>query len=179
MPGSSLAGRARVRDQARPDPRGRLREPAEGARAHLHAAFAEWLERSREAREEHAALLAHHYAEAVRPEDVDLAWAGADSELEELRGKALHWLERAATLAVGRYEIDDGVTLYQRALELVDDRQVQTRIWHALGRAYAFKFDGLRFWDAMQKAIDLCDDETLRADLYADLALQTAGRIGM
>ena len=125
-------------------------------------------------------ILGHHYAEAVRPEDADLAWAGAD---ERARGAAPEGActgcERAATLAVGRYEIDDGVTLYQRALELVDDRRVQTRIWHALGRAYAFKFDGLRFWDAMQKAIDLCDDETLRADLYADLALQTAGRIGM
>ena len=112
-----------------------------------------------------------------RPEDADLAWAGADDELEELRRKALYWLERAADLAVRRYEIDDGVTLYHRALELTDDRRVQTRIWHALGRAYAFKFDGLRFWDAMQKAIDLCDDATLRGDLYADLALHTAGRI--
>ena len=137
------------------------------------------MEGSREARDEYAGILGHHYAEAVRPEDADLAWAGADDELEELRRKALYWLERAADLAVRRYEIDDGVTLYHRALELTDDRRAQARIWHALGRAYAFKFDGLRFWDAMQKAIDLCDDATLRADLYADLALHTAGRIGM
>ena len=148
-------------------------------RAKLHASLAQWMERSREARDEYAGILGHHYAEAVRPEDADLAWAGADDELEELRRKALYWLERAADLAVRRYEIDDGVTLYHRALELTDDRRVQTRIWHALGRAYAFKFDGLRFWDAMQKAIDLCDDATLRGDLYADLALHTAGRIGM
>src|SRR5439155_670089 len=46
-------------------------------RARLHAALAEWLERFGEGRDEHAALLAHHYAEAVRPEDEDLAWAGA------------------------------------------------------------------------------------------------------
>ena len=26
--------------------------------------------------QEQAAMLAHHYAEAVRPEDADLAWAG-------------------------------------------------------------------------------------------------------
>ena len=148
-------------------------------RARLHASLAEWMDRSREARDEYAAILGHHYAEAVRPEDADLAWAGADKELEELRRKALHWLERAADLAVARYEIDDGVTLYQRALELADDRPTKARIWHALGRAYAFKFDGLRFWDAMQEAIDLCDDEPLRADFYADLALHTAGRIGM
>ena len=43
-----------------------------------------------EGRDEHAALLAHHYAEAVRPEDVDLAWAGDDAELGHLRGACRH-----------------------------------------------------------------------------------------
>ena len=42
-------------------------------RAVLHARFADWLARAGEGRNEHAALLAHNYAEAVRPEDVDLA----------------------------------------------------------------------------------------------------------
>src|SRR6266516_2783477 len=45
-------------------------------RAQLHAGFARWLEGGGERSDEHAALLAHHYAEAVRPEDVDLAWSG-------------------------------------------------------------------------------------------------------
>ena len=36
-------------------------------RARLHAGFADWLERFGEGRDEHASLLAHHYAEAVRP----------------------------------------------------------------------------------------------------------------
>ena len=36
-------------------------------RARLHAAFAEWIERRREGVDELASLLAHHYAEAVRP----------------------------------------------------------------------------------------------------------------
>src|SRR5438132_1144206 len=43
-------------------------------RARLHAAFAGWLERLSE-RDDLASLLAHHYAEAVRPEDADLAWS--------------------------------------------------------------------------------------------------------
>ena len=47
------------------------------SRARLHAAFAEWLEGVAEGRGEHAALLAHHYAEAVRPEEADLAWGTA------------------------------------------------------------------------------------------------------
>jgi class 3 adenylate cyclase len=43
-------------------------------RARMHAACARWIERIAESREEQAPLLAHHYAEAVRPEDADLAW---------------------------------------------------------------------------------------------------------
>jgi predicted ATPase len=43
-------------------------------RAQLHWKFAEWIERVGEGRDEHAPLLAHHYAEAVRPEDVDVVW---------------------------------------------------------------------------------------------------------
>src|SRR5262249_9601777 len=35
-------------------------------RAQLHTAFARWLERHSHAADEHAALLAHHFAEAVR-----------------------------------------------------------------------------------------------------------------
>ena len=45
-------------------------------RGPLHAGFAQWLERNGTGEDEHAPLLAHHYAEAVRPEDLDLAWPG-------------------------------------------------------------------------------------------------------
>src|SRR5205814_2368207 len=79
-------------------------------RSQLHAAFAEWLERSGEGNDEHAGLLAHHYAEAVRPEDLDLAWQGQETEAKQLRAKALAWAQRAAELAIGRYEIDEGLT---------------------------------------------------------------------
>src|SRR5262249_11927458 len=72
-------------------------------RARLHAAFADWLERSGGRRDEHAPLLAHHYAEAVREEDADLAWADAAAELARLRARAASWLKRAGELAVARY----------------------------------------------------------------------------
>ena len=51
-------------------------------RARLHGRYAEWLEAEGGGRDEDAASLAHHYAEAVRPEDVDLAWPerGSGSE---------------------------------------------------------------------------------------------------
>src|SRR5207302_799895 len=65
-------------------------------RAHLHADFASWIERFGGRRDEYAPLLAHHYAEAARPEDADLAWAGAEEEFESLRSRAVTWLRRAA-----------------------------------------------------------------------------------
>ena len=86
-------------------------------RARLHAGFAAWLERlAGESADEYAPLLAHHYAEAVRPEDVDLAWSGNDAELVKLQESAVVWLRRSAELAVGRYEIDEGLALLDRAV---------------------------------------------------------------
>jgi hypothetical protein len=147
-------------------------------RARLHARFAEWLEHTGEGRDEHAPMLAHHYAEAVRPEDVDLAWPGHDDELARLREHAVSWLRRAADLAVGRYEIEDAVSLLQRAVELESRRDAQVEIWREIAHAHAIYFDGKAFSAAMQRAIELADDPTT-ADLYAELAFQTMIRAGM
>lgn len=82
--------------------------PPKARRGRLHAVFADWIERTGESRDEYAPLLAYHYAEAVRPEDVDLVWPGDDDrELEAVRGKARLWLRRAADLARSRYAIDE------------------------------------------------------------------------
>ncbi|HEY3070153.1 MAG TPA: adenylate/guanylate cyclase domain-containing protein [Gaiellaceae bacterium] len=148
-------------------------------RARLHAEFAGWLERVGEGRDEWAALLAHHYTEAVRPEDADLAWPGEASELERLRARAVWWLRRAADLAIGRYEIDDALAMLQRAVELVTDDTARGELWRTIGRSHALKFDGPPFWEAMEKAIELSEDSATTAALYAELALETTGRSGM
>jgi class 3 adenylate cyclase len=148
-------------------------------RAPLHARFAGWLEQAGQGRDEHAALLAHHYAEAVRPEDADLAWPGQDAELGRLRERAVLWLRRAAELAVGRYEIEDAVSLLQRAVELEPSPPAQVDIWRETGHAHAIYFDGLAFSAAMQRAIALAGDDLTLADLYAELAFQTLVRAGM
>jgi class 3 adenylate cyclase len=145
-------------------------------RAPLHAAFAGWLERNRANEDEHAAMLAHHYAEAVRPEDADLAWAGREEELGRLRANALVWLGRAAELAVGRYEIDEGLTLLHRALTLEPEARVQSDLWHRIGRAHALKFDGEGLWKAMERAIELGGASP---DLYTELAFQSVRRWGI
>jgi tetratricopeptide (TPR) repeat protein len=80
---------------------------------------------------------------------------------------------------VARYEIDEGLTLLRRALELEDDRSGQAALWHAIGRAHALKFDGEPFWAAMLRAIELSEDRAQSAQLYADLAQNTVGRAGM
>jgi class 3 adenylate cyclase len=145
-------------------------------RGPLHAGFAEWLERSGEGEDEYAALLAHHYAEAVRPEDRDLAWFGREQDADRLSAKAVHWCCRAAELAVGRYEMDEGLALYQRAVELEPDRRRQAELWQRIGQANALKFDGDAFWKAIEHAIELGGPE---ADLYAELAYQSTRRWGM
>jgi class 3 adenylate cyclase/tetratricopeptide (TPR) repeat protein len=145
-------------------------------RAQLHSAFAHWLEESSEGNDEHAALLAHHYAEAVRPEDLDLAWSGREARAEELRAKAVEWSRRAAALAVGRYEIDEGLTLLHRAVELEPDPVAQAELWFEIGHASALKYDGEAFTTAMEEAIELGGPS---ADVYTELGFQTVQRAGM
>ena len=147
-------------------------------RARLHADFAAWLERTGGGRDEDAALLAHHYAQAVGPEDADLAWADAPDELERLRVAAVRWLRRAAELAISRYDLDEGVAALQRALELCEPHE-RAGLWREIGRASALKFDGERFWEAMKRALTLTDVPEEQADILASLAVQTAIRSGM
>ena len=145
-------------------------------RAPLHAGFAQWLERNGRGQDEHAPLLAHHYAEAVRPEVLDLAWSGREEQAEALRGKAVWWSRRAAELAIGRYEIDQGLALLHQALGLETDTPEQAGIWLRIGHACALKYDGEGFWQAMHKALEIGGPS---AEVYADLALQCSLRAGM
>ena len=148
-------------------------------RARLHANFARWLERTAVERDELAPLLAHHYAEAVRPEDADLAWEGDDAEAAALRAEAGRWLRRAAVLAAGRYELEDAIGFYRRAIELETDRTELAKLWHGLAAAHGLRFDGERLVEAMETAIELADDPVLKGEMYADLALHSTGRVGM
>jgi class 3 adenylate cyclase len=148
-------------------------------RLRLHARFAGWLEEAGEGRDEHAPLLAHHYAEAVRPEDVDLAWPDDSDEVGLLRGHAVSWLRRAAGLAVGRYEMKDAVSLLERAVDLESNPEGRAAIWQEIAHAHVLYFDGEAFAAALEEAIALADGDAAAADLYAELAFQTMARAGM
>jgi class 3 adenylate cyclase len=147
-------------------------------RARLHARFARWLE-GLDARDELASLLAHHYAEAVRPEDADLAWAGADEELARLRTRALTWLREAARRAASRYEIGDAVSLLRRALPHSAAGDERATVLRELAHTYALEFAGEEFWTTMQQAIAEAQSLQLEAELFADLAYETAIRSGI
>ena len=148
-------------------------------RARLHAAFAEWLERGGEGRDETAPFLAHHYAEAVRPEDVDLAWADDEAQYEKLREKAVVWLRRAAELAIGRYAIDEALAVLHRAVELERSEPAQAELWLTIGQTNALKYDGEALHTAMEKAIALSTDPRLRVEACSELAYLTATKYGM
>jgi class 3 adenylate cyclase len=145
-------------------------------RARLHAAFAAWLERVGEGRDDWAPLIGHHYAESVRPEDVAVAWPGESEAVEGLAQKAVTWLRRAAELAVGRYAIEEALALRPRARALARDEGAQSELWHAIGRSSAMKYDGVAFWQAMQRALELTGDDAVRAEIYSELAFETHSR---
>jgi class 3 adenylate cyclase/tetratricopeptide (TPR) repeat protein len=148
-------------------------------RGRLHAALAEWLERTDLGKDEHAPLLAYHYAEAIRPEDADLVWSGAATELERLRERAVHWLRRAGELARGRYEMEEAIALLTRAADLSDDEHESALIWRDIGLAQALRYDGEAFWDAMERALAGPLEPEERAEAYGLLAFQTSIRAGM
>ena len=145
-------------------------------RGRLHAAFADWIEQYGGGRDEHAPLLAHHFAEAVRPEDVDLVWAGEETQLETLRAKALTWLRRAAELAGARYALDEQISLLRRAVELDPIPAVRAGLWREIAHAHALNFDDDAFKDAVLRAIDARSDEAELQELYAEAAFHSAVR---
>jgi class 3 adenylate cyclase len=145
-------------------------------RARLHAAFAEWLERSGGGRDDHAPLLAHHYAQAVRHEDADLAWASAPDELERLRGRAISWLERAAELAAGRYEIAEAIAMLDLALDLEGDEPARVRLLDRLAQAHLLNYEVERYREVLEEALALDPEREVAAGIYSDLALHGYGR---
>ena len=65
------------------------------------------------------------------------------------------------------------------AVALESGRQALVEIWGAIARANALYFNRDGFSSAMERAIELADDDATRADLYADCAFQTIVRAGM
>jgi class 3 adenylate cyclase len=148
-------------------------------RGRMHAEFGDWLEASEKVTDEHASLLAYHFSEAVLPQDADLVWADAPAELDRIRASAVRWLHRAAELARHRYELEDAVELFRRAVEISVDEHQGARLWGEIGRTQALRYDA----DAMRAALDRSLagplDDAERADTYAFLALQASIRSAM
>jgi class 3 adenylate cyclase len=144
-------------------------------RARLHASYALWLE-AQESGDARAGTLAYHYAEAVNPEVAALAWRDREDEAERLRAKALDWLRHAADLAVARFDLGDALALLHRAAELAPE---DGGIWHEIGRVNALKFDGEAYWEAMLKALDFTSQPEAVAELYGELAFESAMRGAM
>jgi len=148
-------------------------------RGRLHAMLADWLESGDLGKDEHASLLAYHFSEAVKPDDVDLVWPGDPEELTRLRKRAVHWLRRAGELARGRHEMEEAVDLFTRALELSSDALERAKLWREVGRAQALRYDGEAMRVALMRALEGPLDDVERADTYAFLAFQSSIRSAM
>jgi DNA-binding SARP family transcriptional activator len=141
-----------------------------GRRARLHAAFADWLESTGSGRDEHAPLLAHHLALAAAPAVRDLAWASDEAEGEAVRIRAVQWLQRAAELAIGRYELEPGLALLQEALALEPDGTRRGELWRAVawGRRMQMDTDGFR--EAAETALASDPPAAVATEILAELA---------
>ena len=142
-----------------------------GRRARLHARVAEWLERTGGNAEEHASLLAHHYAEAAAPAIADLAWPHEEARTAELRDRAIRWLRRAAALAVGRYEIHEAVSLLNEALALAGDDNLRTDLLLEAARACRLRYDTDGFRAALEQALSLDPPAAVSAEIHSQLAI--------
>ena len=146
-----------------------------GRRARLNAGFAEWLERIGSGRDEHAPLLAHHYAQAVAPALAELAWSDHQERAAELRGKAVRWSRRAAELAIGRYEIDAALALLDDALALERDDGARSALWRVVAWAHQSSFDTDARRGALERALALAPTAAASAQILADLAHAGSG----
>ena len=142
-----------------------------GRRARLHAGLAAWLERRGGGRAELAPLIAHHYAESIRPELADIAWSGEEQRAVSLRKSARHWLRRAAELAFARYEMKDAADLFAQAAGLAGSDAERVEMWLQAARASQERFDMDRFRREMERAIDSARGRA-EAELWARLALE-------
>jgi class 3 adenylate cyclase len=148
-------------------------------RGRLHASVGEWLEARSGSSDEQAPLLAFHFAEAARPEDADLVWAGDADGLAAVRRQAVRWLTRAGQLARGRHEILEAVELLTRAVALSDDEHERALLWRAIGEAQALRYDGEAMRAALLRALEGPLDDDERAATYALLAFQASLRSSM
>src|SRR5207247_5732518 len=120
--------------------------------------------------------LAHHYAEAVRPADVDLVWGDETDHHAEVRASAVRWLRRAAELAAGRFEIEDALALLARGLELEPEVQTKIQILQETARVHTLRYDAQGFRAAMEEALALEPEPAVAAGLCAPLAYSSLGR---
>lgn len=148
-------------------------------RGRLHAALADWLERGGIKHGEHASLLAYHYSEAVKPEDVDLVWVDAADELARLRKRAVHWLQRAGELAPGPTRDRRGRRALLACCRLV---RRQARVCTCVARGGSGAGAQVRRRSDALSAASVPGrplDDAERADTYAFLAFQASIRSAM
>jgi class 3 adenylate cyclase/tetratricopeptide (TPR) repeat protein len=139
-------------------------------RTRLHAGFAAWLEERGGGRDEHAALLALHYAEAARPENADLAWGEDTAELARVRSRAVEWLRRAAELAGLRCEVEDALALLDQALALAGEYAPKVEILREIARTHSVRYDPEGVRAALEQALGLEPAPAVAAEIYAQLA---------
>ena len=132
-------------------------------RAVLHAAAGRWLEERAAGREDELAeLVAFHFREAA------VLSAGLGVEDEDLRSRAVTWLNRAADAAAGARGVQEAACHLRGAIELASGKD-QAALWGRLGRVIG---SGDASVQAFARAWQLGDE----FGMPADFKLQYLGR---
>ena len=148
-------------------------------RARLHARFAGWLERAGEGRDEQRRSWRTTTPRPCGPRTPTSCGPGSRARRRRCADAPSLWLRRAADLAVGRYEIDDAVSLLRArgrprgepagtGRDLARDRPCERAVLQRRG-----VLDRHAAGDRARR------DDDAAADLHAELAFQTLVRAGM
>jgi class 3 adenylate cyclase/tetratricopeptide (TPR) repeat protein len=123
-------------------------------RAPAHARVAVWIEETAgERRREFVELLAHHYGEAHRGLALDRL--ADQSEIEDLRAKAVEYLLLAARDALSKMALGRGRELADEARSLGAQPLERSLALEALAEGYNLDYLGDEAWRCFREAIDV------------------------
>jgi class 3 adenylate cyclase len=149
-------------------------------RARAHAEVADWMVNlAGERSDEFAELIAHHYLNAVRGEDADLAWLDDPDGREAIRGKAVTWLLAGGAVARRQFALARAVELHTAALELAASDAERLDAHEQLGRDHDVAYHGEDTLAEYQAALEIARRDPAAKPRVARLARRVASLVAI
>lgn len=147
-------------------------------RARAHAGVADWtVDLAGERSDEFAELIAHHYLDAIRGEDADLAWLTDPDGREVIRRKAVTWLLAGGTVARRQFALARAVELHRAALDLAASDTERLDAHEQLGRDHDVAYHGEDTLAEYQAALEIARRDPAAKPRVARLARRVASLV--